>query len=96
MIDSRKSRVIDMYSDYTENKLQALTFAAITSVWISLQCCNLAYINKHIFMIFLGLVRLCEQNVLRTFTAADHKKPSSKSSSVSINKIQWFSSYWLG
>ena len=45
---------------------------------------------------FLGLIRLCEQNVLRTFTAADHKQPSSKSSSVSINKIQWFGSYWLG
>ena len=41
-IDSRKSRVIDLYSDYTENKQQALTFAAITSVWISLQHCNLA------------------------------------------------------
>ena len=31
-IDSRKSKVIDLYSDYTGNKLQALTFAAITSV----------------------------------------------------------------
>ena len=44
-------------------------------------------LDKHISVIFLGLVRLCEQNVLRTFTAADHKKPSLKSSSVSINKI---------
>ena len=42
MLDSRKSKIIDLYSDYTENKLQALTFAAITSVWISLQCCNVA------------------------------------------------------
>ena len=42
-IDSRKSKVIDLYSDYTENKLQALTFAAIsTSIWISLHHCNLA------------------------------------------------------
>ena len=31
---------------YTVNKLQMLTFAAITSVWISLQHCNLAY-NVH-------------------------------------------------
>ena len=46
VLDSRKSKVIDLYSDYTENKLQALTFAAITSVWTSLQCCNLAY-NVH-------------------------------------------------
>ena len=38
--DSGKSKVINLYSDYTENKLQALTFAAITSVWISLQRCN--------------------------------------------------------
>ena len=42
VIDSRKSKVIDLYSDYTENKFQALTFVAITSVRISLQCCNLA------------------------------------------------------
>ena len=42
VIDSRKSKVMNLYSDYTENKLQALTFAAITSVWISLQRCNLA------------------------------------------------------
>ena len=41
-LDSRKSKIIDLYSDYTENKLQALTFAAITSVWISLKRCNLA------------------------------------------------------
>ena len=39
---SRKSKVVDLYSDYTENKLQALTIAVITSIWISLQCCNLA------------------------------------------------------
>ena len=31
-IDSRKSKVIDLYSDYIENKLLALTFVAITSV----------------------------------------------------------------
>ena len=31
-IDSRKSKVIDLYNDYTENKLQVLIFAAITSV----------------------------------------------------------------
>ena len=39
---SKKSKIIDLYSDYTENKLQALTFAVITSVWISLQHCSLA------------------------------------------------------
>ena len=37
VLDSRKSEIIDLYSDYTENKLQALTFAAITPVWISPQ-----------------------------------------------------------
>ena len=37
---------IDLYSDYTKNKLQALTFAAITSVWISVQSWNLVY-NVH-------------------------------------------------
>ena len=42
VIDNRKSKIIDLYSDHTENKLQALTFAAISSVWISLQHCNLA------------------------------------------------------
>ena len=42
VLDSRKSKKIDLYSDYTENKLQALTFAAITSVWISLQFWDLA------------------------------------------------------
>ena len=41
-LDSRKSEIINLYSDYTKSKLQALTFAAITSVCISLQCCNLA------------------------------------------------------
>ena len=30
-LDSRKSKEIDVYSDYTENKLQALAFSAITS-----------------------------------------------------------------
>ena len=41
-LDSRKSKKIDLYSDYTKNQLQALTFAAITSVCISLQHWNLA------------------------------------------------------
>ena len=36
-------------------------------------------------MIFVGLLRLCEQNIVRMFTAANHKQPSSKFSSVSIN-----------
>ena len=35
-------------------------------------------------MIFLGLVCLCEQNVVRTSTTADHKQPSPKSSGMSI------------
>ena len=33
-LDSRKSKIIDLYSDYIENKLQVLTFVAITSVCI--------------------------------------------------------------
>ena len=41
-LDSRKSKILNLYSDYTENKLQELTFAVITSIWISLQHCNLA------------------------------------------------------
>ena len=36
-LESRESKEIDLYSDYTKNKLQVLTFVAITSVWISLQ-----------------------------------------------------------
>ena len=35
-LDSRKSKIIDLYSDYTENKLQVLTFVAIISISISL------------------------------------------------------------
>ena len=46
-LDSRKSKVIDLYSNYTENKLLVLAFAAITSIWISLQHCNLAYNIHH-------------------------------------------------
>ena len=47
MLDSsRKSKEIDLYSDYTKNKFQALTLAAITSIWISLQSWDLAY-NVH-------------------------------------------------
>ena len=42
VIDSRKSKIIDLYSDYTDNKLQVLTFAATTSVWIGVQHWNLA------------------------------------------------------
>ena len=41
-LDSRKSKILDLYSDHTENKLQALTFATITFVCSSLQCFNLA------------------------------------------------------
>ena len=37
VLESRESKEIDLYSDYRKNKLQAFTFAAITSVWISLQ-----------------------------------------------------------
>ena len=47
VLESRKSKEIDLYSDYTKNKLQALTLAAITSVWISLQSWNLAYSVHH-------------------------------------------------
>ena len=42
VLDSRESKEIDLYSDYTKNKLRASTFAAITSVWISLQSSDLA------------------------------------------------------
>ena len=45
-LESRKNKEIDLYSDYTKNKLQALAFAAMTSIWISLQSWNLAY-NVH-------------------------------------------------
>ena len=38
---------MDLYSDYTKNKLQELAFAAITSNWISLQSWNLAYNIHH-------------------------------------------------
>ena len=37
VLESRESKEIDLSSDCTKNKLQALTFAAIASVWISLQ-----------------------------------------------------------
>ena len=46
ILQSRKNKEIDLYSDYTKNKLQALAFTAITSVWISLKSWNLAY-NVH-------------------------------------------------
>ena len=46
VLDSRESKEINLYSDYTKNKLQVLTFAAITSSWISLQSWDLAY-NVH-------------------------------------------------
>ena len=42
-LGSRKSKKIDLYSDYTENKLQVLTFTSIISVCISLQ----HWINIH-------------------------------------------------
>ena len=45
-LDSRKSKEIDLYSNYTKNILQMLTFTVITSVWISLQVWDLAY-NVH-------------------------------------------------
>jgi len=41
-LDSQASKKIDLYSNPTENKLQALTFAAITLVSICLQCSDLA------------------------------------------------------
>jgi len=41
-LDSRASKKIDLYSNHTENKLQALTFTAITLLSIRLQCCDLA------------------------------------------------------
>ena len=47
VLESRKNKKIDLYSDYTKNKLQALTLAAITSVWISLQSWDLAYSVHH-------------------------------------------------
>ena len=41
-LDSRASEKIDLYSNHTENKLQPLTFAAITLVCICLQCWDFA------------------------------------------------------
>ena len=46
-LESRKSKEIDLYSDYTKSKLQALTLAAINFVWISLQSWDLAYSVHH-------------------------------------------------
>ena len=46
VLESRKSKEINLYSDYT-NKLQVLSLAAITSVWISLQSWDLAYSVHH-------------------------------------------------
>ena len=37
VLDSRKSKEIDLYSDYTKNKLQMFTFTAITSMWIRVE-----------------------------------------------------------
>ena len=42
-IESRKSKEINLYSDYTKIKLQAFTVVAITSIRISLQHWDLAY-----------------------------------------------------
>ena len=39
--ESRKSKEIDLYSDYTKNKLQVLTLAAINSICIS--CTKLGF-----------------------------------------------------
>ena len=36
VLDNRKSKEIDLYSDYTKNILQALTFTTISSVWIKI------------------------------------------------------------
>ena len=47
VLESKKSMEIDLYSDYTKNKLQALTLAAITSTWICLQSWDLAYSVHH-------------------------------------------------
>ena len=41
-LDSRMSKKINLHSNHTENKLQALTFAAITLLCICLQCWDLA------------------------------------------------------
>ena len=46
VLESRKRKEIDLYSDYTKNKLQVLTLPAITSIWIGLKSGDLAY-NVH-------------------------------------------------
>ena len=46
VLDSRKNKEMDLYSNYTKNKLNVLTFTAITSIWISIQSWDLAY-NVH-------------------------------------------------
>ena len=45
-LESRKSKEIDLYVT-TKNKVQALAFAVISSIWISLQSWNLAYNIHH-------------------------------------------------
>ena len=47
VLESRKSKKSDLYSDYTKSKLLVLTSSAITSVWISLQSWDLAYSAHH-------------------------------------------------
>ena len=42
-LESRESKEIELYSDYTKNKLQALTLVVITVIWSSLQSWDLAY-----------------------------------------------------
>ena len=46
VLDSKESKEIDLYSYYTKNKLQVLTFVAIISIWIILQNWDMAY-NAH-------------------------------------------------
>jgi len=46
VIESRKSKEIDLYSNYRKNKLQELSFALITFVFSTPHSWNLAY-NVH-------------------------------------------------
>ena len=68
VLESKKSKEIDLYSDYTKNKLQALALAAITSVWVSLQIWDLAYsahqISQSIVLALQSLVHRRMKTVL--------------------------------
>ena len=88
-LESRKNKEINLYSDYTKNKPQALAFAAITSIWISVQSWNLAYNFHHGLADQLGIVLALHSPVHRRRKAVLLKKNSNNFVYVycSINKL---------